>query len=92
MFYVYILENPQGRFYVGQTKDPRRRLDQHNATLAEGATYPRKHGPWRLVWQELHETRCSAMRREKQIKGMKSARWIREKLLTLRQDDMGSGC
>jgi len=92
MFYVYILENPQGRFYVGQTKDPRRRLDQHNATLAEGVTYPRRHGPWRLVWQELHETRSSAMRRERQIKGMKSARWVRERLLTPRDDDTGSGC
>ncbi len=38
-------------------------------------------GPWRLVWAESHLTRSDAIRRERRIKAMKPARWIREHLL-----------
>ena len=30
-FHVYVLVNPDGHTYVGQTNDVRRRLAQHNA-------------------------------------------------------------
>jgi putative endonuclease len=73
-----VLENPSGRFYVGSTGDLLNRVTQHNAALEEGLTYPRKHGPWSLKWGESHPTRADAMAKEKQIKRMKSARWIRE--------------
>lgn len=80
MFRVYILENPAGRFYVGSTDDVDRRLTEHNSIL-EKKTYTHKNGPWKLVWTEQHPTRSSAMIREKQIKSMKSSKWIRENLL-----------
>ena len=80
-YYVYVLRNPKGRFYVGQTRHLDQRLTQHNANPEEGETWPRKHGPWELAWSEPHPTRASAIRRERQIKSMKSARWIREHLL-----------
>jgi predicted GIY-YIG superfamily endonuclease len=35
------------------------------------------------VWCERHASRSSAMKRETQIKRMKSARWIRENLLAI---------
>ena len=44
-------------------------------------SYTHKHGPWTLVWKEPHATRGSAVARERQIKRMKSSRWIRENLL-----------
>ncbi len=34
-----------------------------------------------MRWSEAHPSRASAVRRERQIKAMKSARWIREQLL-----------
>ncbi len=80
-FWVYVLENSAGLFYIGQTEDLERRLGQHNDPSADARKYAVKNRPWRLVWSELHETRASAMRRERQIKSMKSARWIRENLL-----------
>jgi predicted GIY-YIG superfamily endonuclease len=73
-FWVYVLENALGRFYVGQTNKLRRLLDQHNEPPAANAKYTLKNGPWELVWSESHATRASAMRREREIKGMKSAR------------------
>ena len=80
-FFVYVLENSAGRFYVGQTDDLERRLSQHNDPSADASKYAVKNGPWKLVWSERHDTRAGAMCRERQIKSMKSARWIRENLL-----------
>ena len=59
-----------------------RRTAQHNDPAHNQAKYTTKHvGPWTLVWHESHADRVSAMAREKQIKSMKSSRWIRENLL-----------
>ncbi len=81
MFEVYILENPAGRFYVGSTDDVARRVAEHNDAARGHKTFTHKNGPWRLVWSEVHPNRASAVARERYIKGMKSARWIREHLL-----------
>ncbi len=81
MFQVYILQNAQGTFYVGHTHDVATRLESHNDNLGAAGKFTRKNGPWNVVWTEEHPTRASAMIREKQIKAMKSARWIREVLL-----------
>ncbi len=81
MFWVYILKNPHGKFYVGQTKDLAARLNDHNRTDSFDGHYTRKNSPWKLVWSEEHPTRSSAMQRELQIKRMKSAKWIRSNLI-----------
>jgi len=81
MFWVYVLENPRGRFYVGQTENLTARVEDHNRTDCIEGHFTRKNGPWRLVWSEAHSSRSSAMQREHQIKRMKSAKWIRALLL-----------
>ena len=81
MFHVYILQNPQGQFYIGQTDDLPARLHSHNRTDKTIGKFTRKNGPWELVWTEGHPTRALVMVRERQIKAMKSAKWIREQLL-----------
>ena len=81
MFWVYILENAQGKFYIGHTHDLAERLLSHNRTDKISGKFTRKNGPWTLVWSEKHATRASAMKREREIKAMKSSRWIRDNLL-----------
>ena len=81
MFHVYILQNAEGHFYIGHTEDLQARLASHNRTDKLLGKFTRKQGPWELVWSEEHPTRASAMARERQIKRMKSAKWIREELL-----------
>ncbi len=81
MYWVYILQNPAGKFYIGQTHDLDLRLHSHNRTDTIRGKFTRKNGPWELVWSEAHATRASAMARERAIKAMKSARWVRESLL-----------
>ena len=80
-FHVYILRNPKGRFYIGQTEDLEQRLANHNRIDSFQGKYTRKNGPWTLLWSESHQTRSAAMIRERQIKAMKSTRWIRDVLL-----------
>jgi predicted GIY-YIG superfamily endonuclease len=43
--------------------------------------FTRKNGPWKLAWTESHATRSAAIQRERQIKKIKSAKWIRNTLL-----------
>jgi putative endonuclease len=85
MYHVYVLQNPNGKFYVGQTDNLESRVQQHNDPSADTSKYCPKNGPWTLVWSEAHETRAAAMERESQIKSMKSARCIRENFLSQSQ-------
>jgi predicted GIY-YIG superfamily endonuclease len=64
MFVAYILQNPAGKFYVGQTADLDARLESHNALGATEGKFTRKHGPWGLVYREVYATRSEAMARE----------------------------
>ena len=82
MYFVYVLENPLGRFYVGQTANLQQRVAEHNDPTGARSKFTSKNGPWRIVWFEEHHDRPSAVRRERGIKSMKSARWIRDHLLT----------
>ncbi len=79
---MYIVKNPNRRFYVGLTDDLERRVTEHNSPEHSLSKYTTKHtGPRSLVWQEEHADRASAMARERSIKAMKSSRWIRENLI-----------
>jgi putative endonuclease len=81
MYWVYVLENTAGTYYVGYTANLPHRLQDHNRTDAFDGHFTRKNGPWKLVWSEEHPSRSSAMRREQQIKRMKSAKWVRANLV-----------
>lgn len=84
MYWVYILQNALGRYYIGQTQDLQSRLESHNRKDRIDGKFTRKNGPWQLVWSEPHPTRSCAMIRERQIKAMKSSQWIRVHLLDAR--------
>jgi len=83
MFWVYILQNQKGHFYVGHTDNLGTRVASHNRTDKISGKFTRKNGPWTLIWTEEHPDRSSATRREREIKRWKSARLIRERLLSL---------
>ena len=81
VFWVYILENPKGRLYVGHTDDLVRRVREHNEPQPGLGKFTHKHGPWTLLWSEAHPSRARAIRRERQIKRWKSSARIRRDLL-----------
>ena len=75
---VYMLRCADGSLYTGIAKDVSRRCEQHHAGTA--SRYTRCRRPARLVYQEAHTTRSSALKREAAIKVMTR----REKLAMIR--------
>ena len=73
-YFVYVLQNPQGRLYIGFTADLEKRVKQHQ----EGkAGWTRSRGPWVLTWSEAFEDRAEAMKRERRLKTGKSNQELR---------------
>jgi putative endonuclease len=58
---VYILQNADGRPYVGSTG----RLAEHNAGLNR---WTRLRRPWRLAYSEVHDSKGKALARERFLK------------------------
>ena len=78
MFIVYVLHSQStGRFYIGQTSDLERRLQEHQAG---DARYTRGRGPWILVHTETYPTRSEAMKREKFLKSGKGRESLKDLL------------
>ncbi|MGH9556552.1 MAG: GIY-YIG nuclease family protein [Terriglobales bacterium] len=74
MAFLYILQSDSsGRFYIGSTTDPDRRLSEHQRGKTPST---RGRGPWRLVYREEFPTLKAARQRERQLKSWKSHRAI----------------
>jgi putative endonuclease len=66
-FYVYILASRRnGTLYIGMTDNLARRAWEHRIAAVPGFT--REYGVKMLVWFEQHESRESALQRERQLK------------------------
>ena len=76
--FVYILKSlKDGKFYIGETADLRRRLFEHN----EGWVKSTKHRkPFILVYSESLESREIALKREKLIKSYKGGQAFKKLL------------
>lgn len=66
MWYVYILECRDKRFYTGITNDLNRRIKEHKE--GKGSRFTKAFGAKRLVYKEKYLTKSKALRREVQIK------------------------
>lgn len=64
---VYIIETESGRLYTGITNDMERRFSEH-VSGKKGAKFFHLSKPVRIRFQEPHEDRASASRREAEIK------------------------
>src|SRR2546425_988807 len=69
MNFVYVLRNrTSGYHYTGHTADLTQRLGQHNHGFSKST---KNRGRWELIYQEEHDSRAEAMRREKFLKSGK---------------------
>ena len=77
---VYIIySQSQDKYYTGYTHNLEVRLLKHNS----GATPSTRRGiPWILVYREEYGDKASAIKRESQIKRMKSRKYI-ENLISI---------
>src|SRR5215203_2358533 len=73
-FYVYILQSLKDfSFYVGQCNDLDYRMSKHADGMSK---YTSTQRPLRLVYFESFNSRSEAITREKEIKKMKSRKYI----------------
>jgi putative endonuclease len=68
---VYILECADKTFYTGMTNDMQSRFAKHSKGC--GAKYTRGRGPLKIVYNELHKTKSSALKSEAAIKALRRA-------------------
>ena len=73
-WFVYVIQSEQdGSFYTGHTHDPALRLERHNDGWTRSTMEKR---PWKIVYVETFSSKGDAMKRERQIKSMKSRAYI----------------
>lgn len=80
MYYTYVIFNQLlQRIYIGQTNNLEKRLQRHNQNLPTKKTsYTSKHkGVWKLVYQEMYNTRKEAIKREKELKSYQGRKFIK---------------
>ena len=76
MFTLYILQSEKdGSYYIGYTENLHQRLEKHNAGESQ---YTSGKCPWKIAYFENGLTKSEAIKREKQIKRMKSRKYIEE--------------
>lgn len=77
MFYNYVLQNKNGKLYIGYTTDLKKRLEEHNQGRVE-ATKP--YRPWYLIYYEACLNIKDAKRREKYLKTTQGQRLLKRRL------------
>ncbi|PYK12299.1 MAG: hypothetical protein DME65_04495 [Verrucomicrobia bacterium] len=62
---VYVIQNPEGKFYVGLSDDVDRRVEQHNAGQSR---WTKRRGPWKTIWQSEELPLSDARKLENRLK------------------------
>jgi len=81
MWFVYIIECFDGRFYTGVTDNVERRFQRHKS--GQGGRFTNRSGVQKLLYHEKFSVRSYALKREAQLKG-----WTRRKKLVLINGDL----
>ena len=67
-YHVYVIQNDEGRFYIGMTDDVIRRLNDHNTGVS---IWTKPRGPWALVWTSEAMSLSEARKLENFLKRQK---------------------
>jgi len=85
--FVYVLYSEEfDSYYIGSTTNVSSRLSKH---LSKHGGYTSKANDWKVVYQERHESKADALKRERQLKNWKSK--IRIKQLIDRNNSLERG-
>ncbi|MCL4405943.1 MAG: GIY-YIG nuclease family protein [Patescibacteria group bacterium] len=80
MFWIYVIQNREGKIYVGQTNDLDQRLRRHNRLLLfkkNAYTCRNAASEWKIIYKESYDTRAEALKREKQLKSHQGREFIK---------------
>ena len=76
IYYIYILRNYSGNFYIGVTSNLSKRIWEHKNKFVKGFT--EKYNIDKLIYYEMYYDPNTAITREKQLKN-----WNRKKKIDL---------
>jgi putative endonuclease len=65
---VYVIQNREGKFYIGLSDHVDRRVQQHNIGVSK---WTRGKGPWTLIWQSKMMSLSKARKLELLLKRQK---------------------
>jgi len=65
---VYVIQNREGKFYIGVSDDAARRVEQHNSGQSR---WTKGRGPWTIVWQSDDLSLSEARKLENRLKRQK---------------------
>ncbi len=68
MYWVYVLENAQGKHYIGSCEDIKTRLNRHNENSVRST---KNKGPFRIIYKAEFATKLEARKRENELKSYK---------------------
>ena len=77
MFYVYVIENKEKRWYTGSTNNLRKRFKEHNLRKSR---YTKWRGPYRLIYYEACFNEDDTRLREKYLKSGMGKRYLKNRL------------
>jgi len=78
-YFVYVIRNPKGKCYIGQSSDIEKRLARHNSIITSKSTsFTKSKGPWTVIYKEVYTTREDAKRREKELKSFRGREFIKK--------------
>ena len=67
-YQVYVIQNPEGRYYIGMSEEVTRRVAQHNEGVSK---WTKGRGPWTLVWTSEAKSITDARKLENLLKKQK---------------------
>jgi predicted GIY-YIG superfamily endonuclease len=65
---VYVIQNDEGKFYIGLSDDVAGRVEQHNTGQSR---WTKGRGPWTIVWQSGELSLSEARKLENRLKRQK---------------------
>jgi putative endonuclease len=80
-YFIYILRSEKdGKYYIGETSDVDARLIFHNSGRQRST---RHRIPFIVILTEQYETRKEALKRERELKGMKGGNSFKSLMLKM---------
>lgn len=77
VWYVYVLQNKHRHWYIGSTKDLRKRILRHNSGKIKSTKY---RVPWKLIYCEISLNKEDARAREKYLKSGPGRKYLKNRL------------
>ena len=76
-YYVYVLRNENGNYYIGFSSDLKTRIKDHQ----RGHTRTTKNHVYQLIYYEAYRNKADALGREKFLKGGSGRKYLKKQLL-----------